>query len=518
MNLKLSTPADKLRDRFLSLQRTEDIADLFEVKYGDFLYWIYRTPESRRYTSFTIPKKNGTSRTIEAPSKNIKILQQKLNQVLMTVYQPKRCVHGFVVHGSVKTNALQHVGRKYLLNIDLKDFFPSINFGRVRGLFMGKPHNLPQKVATFLAHLCCYKGTLPQGVPTSPIISNMICAQLDSQLQHLAAVNRCSYTRYADDMSFSTSRRRFPPAIAVMNDLDQVEAGSELKQIIRSNGFSLHPEKIWLRRQDRRQEVTGVIVNEFPNLPRKFTNSIRAMLHAWEKYDLEAAQEHFENKYDKKHRAPWSEKPSFKLALKGKIEYLGMIKGKESSTYLRYLDRLGRLVPELTGGRGTPRELLLRRYDALVSSSDAHGRGFLLQDLLRDVFKYFDISVERSFTRNNGGEQIDGAFVFNGWHYIVESRWREKLADGRQVDGLLGQVLRSGDQSMGVFFSINGWSTNVPNLLKQNPNKVIILMDGQDFRVVLAGEITLQNLLEGKIRALNLKAEPYIGIESIKKI
>ncbi|MDR3553811.1 MAG: reverse transcriptase domain-containing protein [Syntrophobacteraceae bacterium] len=287
MDLKLRSPSETLRDRFLSLRRTEDIADLLEVKYSDFLYWTYRTHESRRYSSFKIPKKSGAPRRIDAPTKNIKILQQKLNIVLQKVYRPKNSVHGFIATKSVKTNAERHVGRKHLLNIDLKDFFPSINFGRVRGMFMATPYNLPEKVATFLAHLCCYKGSLPQGAPTSPIISNMICAKMDSQLQRLAALNRCVYTRYADDMSFSTSRRTFPAAIAVENDLGQVEAGLELTAIIHSNGFSLHPQKIWLRRRDRRQEVTGVTVNVLPNLPRKFTNNIRAMLHAWEKFGCE---------------------------------------------------------------------------------------------------------------------------------------------------------------------------------------------------------------------------------------
>lgn len=367
MDLTLSSSANTLRDRFLSIRRSEEIAELLEVEYQDLIYWIYRTPENKRYLSFTISKKSGSPRNIDSPANNIKILQQKLNQVLLTVYKPKPSVHGFVVDRSVRTNATQHVGRRYVLNIDLKDFFPSINFGRVRGMFMGKPYNLPTKVSTFLAHICCYKGVLPQGAPTSPIISNMICAQMDSQLQRLAAVNKCRYTRYADDMSFSTSRQTFPSAIAVVNDLDQVEAGPELRQIIKSNGFLLHPEKIWLRRQDRHQEVTGITVNEIPNLPRRFTNNIRAMLHAWEKYGLKAAQTHFEKNYDKKHRAPWKGHPSFQKVLKGKIEYLGMVKGKKSFTYLRFLDKLGRLDPRLSGGRGTPLELLLRRYDALAS-------------------------------------------------------------------------------------------------------------------------------------------------------
>ncbi len=515
--IKLSSSPEKLKEKFLALKKPEDIAELLEVSYKDFVYWIYRTPEIHRYVSFTIPKKHGKPRYIDAPNKNIKILQQKLNCILQIVFRPKYCVHGFTNGRSVVTNAVKHVGRRYVLNIDLKDFFPSIHFGRVRGMFMGKPYNLPSKVATFLAHLCCYKKILPQGAPTSPVISNMICAKMDSELQRLAASNRCSYTRYADDISFSTSRYRFPSALATINDLGQVEVGKELARIITENGFQIHPEKIWLRRKDRRQEVTGIIVNERPNLPRKFTNNIRAMLHAWEKYGLENAQRYFEEKFDKKHRSPWKTKPRFQDVLKGKIEYLGMVKGKESSTYLRFLDQIGRLAPELAGGKGTPQEILLRRYEALLKSDDPHRRGYLLQDLLHDVFVYFNITIEKSFTRNKNGEQIDGAFIFEGWHYIVECRWRKKISDIRQVDGLLGQVLRSGEQTMGVFFSINGWSQNVPELLKQNPSKSIILMDGKDFHSVLSKKISLEKLLKEKISELNFRGDPFVSAEEIIK-
>ena len=512
--LELTFRPDELRERFFALRSPEAIAGLLEVKYNDLVYWIYRTPTTKRYTSFPVKKKSGTPRKIDAPTKNIKILQQKLNQVLQSVYSPKHCVHGFAPERSVKTNALMHVEKRYVFNIDLKDFFPSINFGRFRGMFMGKPYNLPPKPATVLAHLCCFNGHLPQGAPTSPVISNMICAQMDSQLQRLAVANRCTYTRYADDMTFSTSRRTFPTGIAIVNELDQVQFGNELCEIIHRNGFSIHPQKVWFKRQDRRQEVTGVTVNAFPNVQRKFINQIRAMLHAWKKYGLEGAQTHFETKYDYKHRAPWSQKPRFEQVLKGKIEYLGMIRGRDSDVYLRFVDKLGRLAPELTGGLGTPRELLFRRYNALASE-EPHRRGYLLQDLLGETFKLFEIPVEKSFTRNQGGEQIDGAFRIQGFSFIVECRWREEVADVRQIDGLSGQVSRSGKQTMGLFFSINGWSRNVPMLLKQNPEKGIILMDGNDFNSVLAGRIALEDLLQEKLKALNFKSEPFISVEEI---
>src|SRR5690606_8958560 len=131
---------------------------------------------------------------LSIPTESLKIIQQKLNQVLQLVYKPKLSTHGFVNNRSIVTNADAHIKKKkhrYILNVDIKDFFPSINFGRVRGMFMAPPYNQPEHVATVLAQICCSNNELPQGAPTSPIVSNMICAQMDSQLQQLAKPHRC---------------------------------------------------------------------------------------------------------------------------------------------------------------------------------------------------------------------------------------------------------------------------------------------------------------------------------------
>jgi len=122
------------------------------------------------------------------------------------------------------------------------------------------------------------------------------------------------------------------------------------------------------------------------------------------------------------------------------------------------------------------------------------------------------IAVIRAFQRNDGGEQIDAAFEMEGWHYLVECRWRAKLANIRELDGLAGQVARSGRQTMGLFLSINGWTENVVPLLKQNPEKSILLMEGMDLRTVLSVPVDLRRLLKAKISALNLEAEPYFPI------
>ena len=162
-------------------------------------------------------------------------------------------------------------------------------------------------------------------------------------------------------------------------------------------------------------------------------------------------------------------------------------------------------------------ELLLMMFDEMARSDDHHRRGYLLQDLLNRLFDLHEVPVVRSFTRNDGAEQIDGAFKFESWHYLVECRWRERLADIRQLDGLLGQVNRSGKQTMGMFLSINGWSEPVPRLLKQNPEKAIFLMDGYDLRCALSLEVDLRELILAKLAALSLEGEPYLSATDFRE-
>ena len=157
--------------------------------------------------------------------------------------------------------------------------------------------------------------------------------------------------------------------------------------------------------------------------------------------------------------------------------------------------------------------LLLAMFDELAGREEnAQERGYRLQDLLNRLFNAFEIPVHRSFTRNEGAEQIDGAFQIDGWFYLTECRWRQKLSDTREVDGLAGQISRSGRQTMGLFLSINGWSENVPGLLKQNTEKAIILMQGYDLRAILSEQVDLRDYILAAVKNLNLNAEPYLGV------
>jgi RNA-directed DNA polymerase len=347
VDVRLSSSPDDIRTKFSALRTPQDIADLLEINLKRLYYHIYIVPESARYNRFDIPKRRGGVRTISAPVTALKIIQRKLNMVLLEVHSPKPCVHSFLIGRSVLSNAQVHVGRRNVLSIDLKDFFPSINFGRVRGLFMGIPYRLDSSVATVLAQICCCDNQLPQGAPSSPIVTNMICAKMDSELMKLAKANRSDYTRYSDDITFSTNLREFPSVMAFLDELGQVQIGAELERIVAENGFTINSDKTRLRRKVFHQEVTGITVNRFPNVRRKYIRQIRAMLHAWSKFGLEAAQKEFLSQYDKKHRNPNKEVTSFKKVVKGKIGFLGMIRGRNDDLYIGLCERLRELAPEL---------------------------------------------------------------------------------------------------------------------------------------------------------------------------
>jgi RNA-directed DNA polymerase len=297
-------------------------------------YLLYVLPPKEKYRTFNISKKILGIRKITAPSYRINGIQRKLKLVLDIVYKPKPATHGFVLERSIITNARLHKKRRYVLNIDLENFFPTIHFGRVRGLFMGNPYKLNNEVATILAQLCCHEGVLPQGAPTSPIISNMICARLDAKLQQLAKKHQCTYSRYADDITFSTNRSKFPSAFAHLSDIGQVDIGNELSSMIQENGFRVNSRKTRLQLKQQRQEVTGLTVNRYPNVQRRFIKQVRGMLHAWDKYGLDSTAKRYYEKYAGiKYVDPKEYRPPFEKVVWGKIQFIGMVKGKNSPIY-----------------------------------------------------------------------------------------------------------------------------------------------------------------------------------------
>ena len=173
-SVRLDQTDKQLIDAFRKLSDTNDLANLLEVPLKTLSFYVYK---KHNYREFKLVKRSGGVRSVATPNTSLKIIQRKLAQVLMAVYGVRGPVHGFVRARSVKTNAQRHLGARWLLNFDLKDFFPSIHYGRVAGLFSGKAYSLPAPVAALIARICCYKTVLPVGAPTSPVIANMICGK-----------------------------------------------------------------------------------------------------------------------------------------------------------------------------------------------------------------------------------------------------------------------------------------------------------------------------------------------------
>jgi retron-type reverse transcriptase len=237
-----------------------------------------------------VPKKSGGDRIIFAPNNRLKLVQSRLGKLLercqleveAKLKVKRKCVlaHGFKTGFSIQTNAINHCGRRWVLNVDLQDFFPSINFGRVYGFFMKNQHYmLNKRVATVISQIACYQNKLPQGSPCSPVISNIIAHLMDIRLNELAASHGCTYTRYVDDLTFSTNEHAFPASIAKPDpaNVRQWHAGTALSKRIARAGFSINAQKTRMQYCDSRQEATGLVVNNKVNVKREYYKLARSM-------------------------------------------------------------------------------------------------------------------------------------------------------------------------------------------------------------------------------------------------
>ncbi len=303
------------------------------------------------YRTFSIPKKSSGTRTISAPFLRTKNLQRKVLAVVdgygTSALGIKRAAHGFVAGRSILTNAQAHVGKQFIFNIDLQDFFPSIHFGRVRGLFMAPPFGFSPACASVLAHICSHERTLPQGAPTSPALSNLICRKLDRDLQNLARTHRATYTRYCDDITFSFTAPRvsdLPNAIVHIDSDGVANPGHELSRLISNASFHINPSKTRLRTRGQRMDVTGLTVNQAPNVRRRYVDEIRGMIHAWERYGLANASDEMATRSLYTRHLRTKTVPPFEHIVRGKLLFLAMVKGRSSPVYARLAHRFNALV------------------------------------------------------------------------------------------------------------------------------------------------------------------------------
>jgi hypothetical protein len=461
MNLE-QAHKDEIKKRFAAMNSKEDLVALlnyvkpllygkktipFELKQITF----YANPAASgiRYKDFTIKKKSGGARTIHAPKKGLKAIQRCLNIVLQCVFEPHKAANGFVAGKSIVDNAKTHSGNFYVYNIDLKDFFPSVDQARVWKCLQLQPFNLiggqseltAQKgklvtehnetifykieqgklsliydkegnlrryqsrlraqvepktdtkdvvqsisgllknarqskellyedfkrqleinnpvftsssriqIANIIAALSCTemevervlndklqtvkRNVLPQGAPTSPILTNIVCQRLDHLLTGVARRFGCKYTRYADDITFSS-----------LHNIYQKESDfiKELNRIINEQGFQIKASKTRLQKSEYRQEVTGLVVNEKVNVKRWYVKQLRQWLYLWERYGYEKAYGLFLNDYTKDRGYIKGSVPNMLKVLDGKLNFLRMVSGETSMIYLGLARRFASCV------------------------------------------------------------------------------------------------------------------------------------------------------------------------------
>ena len=348
-----------IRSKFAHLESKEDLVQLLTLA-NNIIYQkkckpvllkslnYYSNPKicHKRYQTFNIKKKSGGNRTIHAPKKGLKSLLKALNFILHCLHEPHKAAHGFVPEKSIADNAKKHVGNHYVYNIDLENFFYSFDRNRVKLGFMYEPFKLngdKEPLAFLLACLCTHpfelegaiKTVLPQGSPTSPTISNILSKKLDRRLNGLAKRFGAIYTRYADDITFSS----------LHNIYEKEEFLNELHRIIEDDqNFLINSKKTRLQKSGFRQEVTGLVVNEKVNVRKRYLKQIRMWLYYWERYGYEKAEAIFRNDYiaDKGHVK--NGELSLENVLMGKLEFLKMVKGYQDSTYNGLKKRYDRLV------------------------------------------------------------------------------------------------------------------------------------------------------------------------------
>ena len=318
--------------------------DAFSFSMQQLAYYSNPNNVHGRYRHFSIPKKSGGKRNIAAPSKGLSHILYYVNILLKAIYQPSDYAMGFVEGRSVVDNAIRHIGQNYVFNTDIENFFPSIEQPRVWKRFQLKPFNFKKPIANILAGLCCIKeknddGTvkyiLPQGAPTSPLITNAICDTLDRRLSGLARRFNLHYSRYADDITFSSMHNVYK---------EDGDFRTELKRIIEGQNFKMNEAKTRLQKIGERQEVTGLTISNKVNASTAYVAEIRNLLHIWEKYGYNEAYKRFYPKYKESKGHVKKGEPLLENVLYGKLQYLKMVKGYKDPVYAALQARYDKLT------------------------------------------------------------------------------------------------------------------------------------------------------------------------------
>lgn len=266
------------------------------------------------YKKIKIPKRSGGIREISIPAEGLKFLQRWiLNNILERISLPSSAI-GFRKGFSIVDNATVHINKPCIINIDMKDFFPSISFLQVYKVF--RYFGYTTEVSKVLSKLCTYKGVLPQGAPSSPYLSNIICRRLDKRLFFLSKKIEATYSRYADDITFS-------------GDRSIVHYIQEIKKIINDEGFKINENKTRIKYSNERQIVTGLIVNKKLGIPHEIKDMISKHIYFCKKYGVNGHTKYIGLNYS-----------HFKEYLYGLAYFIKMVELEKGLKFLRELDEI----------------------------------------------------------------------------------------------------------------------------------------------------------------------------------
>lgn len=343
----------KIQERVKTLKTVKDFAALLdEIKQDEFGSAKYAITEKQllhfsnakivpnRYKTFQIRKKSGGLREINAPCYQLGVILYITNILFKAIYTPSSSVTGFTEGKSVVDNARVHASHHYVFNIDLKDFFPSIPQARVWARLQLAPFNFTQEIANVVAGLCCHFNkehtdcVLPQGAATSPLLTNAICDTLDRRMRGVAKRFGLHYSRYADDMTFSSMHNVYQ---------DGSDFRLEIKRVIEEQGFRMNDDKTRLLRDGQRQEVTGLTVNSVVNVSRQYISDLRWILSVWEREGYAKAYSLFYPKYKKEKGYIKKGEPIMENVIGGKLNYLKMVRGSGNLAYRKLQERYDKL-------------------------------------------------------------------------------------------------------------------------------------------------------------------------------
>ena len=346
INGKEYTKAD-FENKLSNLRDPQELAAMLNELKSPYYYSDFRGKQlsffadtnniQRRCKTFRLRKKHGGYREITAPKGALRGVLQALNIVLQTYDEPTPWAYGFVCGRSVVDNARPHVGKRYILNLDLKNFFPTVTRRQVADCLMAEPFGFSSLAAKLVSGLATVRTknneeVLAQGFATSPTLSNFICREMDKEIAGVATAQGITFTRYADDLTFSS-------------DADilrlQGELAQQVKTIVERYGFRLNEAKTHLQRRGRRQEVTGLMVTEKVNVSRRYVREIRSLLYIWERYGYEDACKAAWKSYKLQHGMTKGHRHHVSLnkVLGGKLNYMKMVRGANDPLYQRFVSR-----------------------------------------------------------------------------------------------------------------------------------------------------------------------------------